>query len=246
MEEGITIYSTREEVLRRDPSAAEIPVLGPVEQPGAATVGHASAPGPLAVGKRLVPRLQAELWLSLRARGERRRDARGLPEGDPGTERVLMEAEAWLCRAQDRSLTRDGGVARHYSLRDGWGPSCPETTGYIGPTMLTWTQRRADADARRRARRMLDWLVSIQFPDGGFQAGPIRVKSVPMTFNTGQILIGLAAGATAFADAYREQMRRAADWLVSIQDAEGTWQRHLTSFSPTRPATSATATRHGG
>lgn len=159
-------------------------------------------------------------------------DARGLPAHDPGPERAIDEAIAWLGRAQDNSASADGGVARHYSLIKGWGTSYPETTGYIVPTMLAHADWRGDEDTRARARRMLDWLVSIQLADGGFQGGRIDATPVvPVTFNTGQILMGLAAGVVAFGEAYRAPMRAAADWLAKSQDPDGCWRKHPTPFA---------------
>jgi hypothetical protein len=79
---------------------------------------------------------------------------------------------------------------------------------------------------------MLDWLVSIQFPEGGFQGGKVDSEPrVPVTFNTGQILLGLAAGVREFGDAYRGPMRRAADWLVGSQDPDGSWRDHRSPFA---------------
>jgi hypothetical protein len=49
-------------------------------------------------------------------------------------------------------LQRSRPLAR---LTTGWGPSYPETTGYIVPTMLEQSTRRGDAVLRERARRML-------------------------------------------------------------------------------------------
>ena len=84
-----------------------------------------------------------------------------------------------------------------------------------------------DTSYRERARRMLDWLVAIQYPSGAFRAGSMGSRhDVPTTFNTGQILIGLSAGVVEFGDRYREPMRRAADWLVEVQDADGAWSGH--------------------
>jgi hypothetical protein len=123
-------------------------------------------------------------------------------------------------------------VARDYSLIRGWSASYPETTGYIVPTLLTYARISGDETARSRARRMLDWLVSIQMPAGGFQGGPIgATPTVPVVFNTGQILLGLAAGTVEFGDAYRESMRRAADWLVGCQDRDGCWRRYSSPFA---------------
>jgi len=166
------------------------------------------------------------------AKAEARKDKRGLPAGDPAGAVAVREAIAWLCRAQDFSTTKDGGVARHFSLVSGWGPSYPETTGYIVPSILEFARHTGDADIARRGRKMLDWLLAIQFPDGGFQGGIIGAQPlVPVTFNTGQILLGLAAGAREFGEPYRSSMIRAADWLVHTQDADGCWRRHPSPFA---------------
>lgn len=150
---------------------------------------------------------------------------------DPGPERVIEEGIAWLGRAQDNSTTQDGGVAGHYSLINGWSASYPETTGYIVPTMLAHGHETGNAQSIARARRMLDWLVSIQFPEGGFQGGMInQTPRVLVTFNTGQALIGLAAGA-ALDPQYLEPMRKAADWLVATQDPDGCWRNYPTPFA---------------
>ena len=170
------------------------------------------------------------------AKAEHRRDRQGPPEADPGIEPAVDAALGWLGRAQDRSATSDGGVARHYSLVGGWAPSYPETTGYIIPTLLDCARISGNESFRRRAQSMLDWLVSIQLDGGGFQGGMIGQTPVkPVTFNTGQILMGLAAGAKAFdgepGAAYRQAMHRGADWLVEIQDDDGCWRKGATPFA---------------
>lgn len=158
-------------------------------------------------------------------------DHAGLPPGDPDAERVIEAAVQWLCRAQDTSASADGGFARAFSLLSGWSTSYPETTGYIVPTLLEVAAATAADDLSRRARRALDWLVRIQMPSGAFQGGKIDstpVMAVP--FNTGQVLLGLAAGEAAFGT-YREAMRRAADWLVEVQDPDGCWRKFPTPFA---------------
>ena len=174
--------------------------------------------------------------LTAAARAERLADRRGLPAFDPGPQAVVDTCTAWLCAAQDHSSSNDGGVARDYSLLTGWASSYPETTGYIIPTMIALARRAGDeggdAALHERARRMLDWCVAIQFPAGGFQGGKIdSTPRVPVTFNTGQILLGLAAGVTAYGDRYRDALHRAARWLRDSQDADGCWRRHPTPFA---------------
>jgi hypothetical protein len=151
---------------------------------------------------------------------------------DPGPERVAGECVAWLGRAQDCSASNDGGVARHYSPVSGWAPSYPETTGYIIPTLLAYAERAGRRDLLDRARHMLDWLVAIQFPEGGFQGGVAGAEPrVPVVFNTGQILLGLAAGERGIGG-FGGPLRRAADWLASVQDTDGCWRRHASPFAP--------------
>lgn len=151
---------------------------------------------------------------------------------DPGPEAIIQCNTEWLSRAQDMSSSADGGVARDFSLLKGWATSYPETTGYIVPTVLDIARLRNDEKLRARGRRMLDWLVSIQFPDGGFQGGKVdATPRVPVTFNTGQILLGLAAGVREFGEPYRDPMNRAAAWLRDSLDPDGCWRRYPTPFA---------------
>lgn len=166
-----------------------------------------------------------------RARAQLESDRNELPPVDPGPSRIVTECVRWLCRAQDSSPTSDGGVARHYSLIKGWAPSYPETTGYIVPTILSYAARSDDRGVLERARRMIDWLVSIQLDDGGFQGGVIGAVPVKaVTFNTGQILLGLAAAHARF-HSYLLPMQRAADWLCATQDPDGCWRRFGSPFT---------------
>jgi len=122
-------------------------------------------------------------------------------------------------------------VARHFSVIDGWSASYPETTGYIIATLTEYGKEKELGEPIERARKMLDWLVAIQFEEGGFQGGMVdQLPRVPVTFNTGQILIGLSSAA-ALDIRYRDAMRKAADWLVSTQDPDGCWRGYPTPFA---------------
>ena len=164
---------------------------------------------------------------------ECRRDRQGLRRDAPDIEQALAAASDWLELAQDRSKSSDGGVARHYSLVDGWAASYPETSGYIVPTFLELARRTRHEKLQKRARRVLDWLVSIQLDDGAFQGGPIGSEPVlPAVFDTGQILMGLAAGVKEFgAENYGKAMNRAADWLLHAQDKDGSWPQEIAPFA---------------
>jgi hypothetical protein len=177
-------------------------------------------------------KIKAELFLPRAARKARARDKAGLPEMDPGCEAIIHEGVTWLGRAQDCSASADGGVARDYSLIKGWATSYPETTGYIIPTMLAYSNEFNAPGAKERATRMLDWIVNIQLRDGGFQGGKIDSHPiVPVTFNTGQILLGLVVGAANVDTRYLEPMHRAATWLVNSQDDDGCWRQYPTPFA---------------
>lgn len=166
------------------------------------------------------------------AKNEREIDDSGLSVLNPEISQVIRESIEWIGRAQDNSTSNDGGVARDFSLLTGWNASYPETTGYIIPTLLTYAKINNDEAVRSRAKRMLDWLVSIQFPDGGFQGSVVgAVPEIQVTFNTGQILLGLASGTKEFGDEYREPMLRASDWLVRTQDSDGCWRKHRSPFA---------------
>jgi uncharacterized protein YyaL (SSP411 family) len=78
---------------------------------------------------------------------------------------------------------------------------------------------------------MLDWLISIQHPAGGFPGGSIGGLSPgPVTFNTGQIVLGLASASREFSN-YEEALCRAADWLVNTQDPDGCWRKYPSPFA---------------
>ncbi|MCP5157415.1 MAG: hypothetical protein H6983_24790 [Ectothiorhodospiraceae bacterium] len=182
--------------------------------------------------RALARRMLDELSLPAAARSERARDRRGVPSHDPGIPAVLEAATDWLCLAQDRSASADGGVARDYSLLNGWATSYPETTGYIIPTMFDMADHLGRPDLRDRAARMLDWFVAIQLADGAYQGG--RIDSVPVrptTFNTGQILLGLARGVVELGDGYRDACTRAAQWLADTLDEDGCWRRFGSPFT---------------
>lgn len=88
-----------------------------------------------------------------------------------------------------------------------------------------------DTEFLNRAETALQWCERIQLPSGGFQRGTILADpAIAVTFNTGQILLGLAAGVREFAK-YDNPMRRAADWLMATQESDGAWRSHPTPYA---------------
>ena len=141
----------------------------------------------------------------------------------------LRAAIEWLCRAQDvRDDQRDaGGVSAGWSFEDGWLPSYPETSGYIVETFIAASSYLDHLDLRRRANRIIDWELSIQYPDGAFPGHFGEPGSRPVIFNTGQIMHGMLAGYTQLG---REECLsaavRAGEWLVKQQDEDGCWRHY--------------------
>jgi uncharacterized protein YyaL (SSP411 family) len=148
-------------------------------------------------------------------------------------EQHLRAAVDWLLHAQ--SCAADDGVPHSYDLRRGiWHASYPETTGYIIPTLLDYAEHFQQPRYAEAALRMADWEIAVQLPDGGVRAGTMAAEVVePTIFNTGQVLFGFARAFTATrADRYEQALRRAADWLVRAQDADGAWRRFPSPFAP--------------
>lgn len=145
----------------------------------------------------------------------------------------IRAALAWLFRSQD--VNDDGGSSAYFSVETRrWAPSYPETTGYIINTLIgALVALDLDEATRReietRARRMADWLVSLQMPDGAFPAGLAGDPDPqPRLFNTGQVLSGLVTlGIRSSDETVLEAARRAADWMCDIQNDDGSWDRYL-------------------
>jgi hypothetical protein len=148
------------------------------------------------------------------------------PEFDHATH--LASVIDWLCRAQD---IRDGhpdagGVSAGWSFEDNWLPSYPETTGYIIETFLAANKVLKRPDLERRARRMIDWELSIQQNDGAFPGHFGEAGSRPVIFNTGQIMHGMLAGYLQLGhQECLEAAVKAGLWLARQQDADGSWHR---------------------
>jgi|TARA_R100000501_G_scaffold17834_1_gene34260 hypothetical protein len=144
----------------------------------------------------------------------------------------LKRTAAWLQAAQDSQ--QDGGFSGRYKLHAGWTSSYPETTGYLIPTCLDLAKRLADPSWETRAQRAIDFLLPLQLADGAFPGGEIAENTEkPSPFNTGQILNGLNIWAEHTGEAdVAEAARRAAHWLISVQDEDGAFRQHFYANQP--------------
>lgn len=148
----------------------------------------------------------------------------------------LDAAIRWILHAHAQSA--EGGVPHSWDVRrQRWHADYPETTGYIIPTLLDYDAFFGAPEARLAALRMAEWEMRVQLTDGGVRAGTMDAEVVvPTIFNTGQVLFGWARAFAATADErFALALRRAADWLVAAQDADGCWRRFPSPFAPGHP-----------
>lgn len=125
------------------------------------------------------------LWLTRRKR---------LP---PAGVTTAADKALWWLRANHLA---SGGIRVHSRYHKAY----PEVTGYIIPTLL-------DHHEEDLAARLVEWLVSVQQPDGSF-ADPAHGE--PHIFDTAQALRGLLAGGNLVAGV-QPSIERAAEYLVS-------------------------------
>ncbi len=152
---------------------------------------------------------------------------RPLPEAQAGRPadpiRALQGAADWFCLAQDNS--GDEGLGS-YHLVTGWGRTYPETTGYIIPTLFALAERLQRPELADRAMRAANGLLKLQRPDGGWQGGRVGEDRPSVVFNTAQVVRGmLSVHQRTKDDRYLRAARKAGDWIVSAQEADGTWGR---------------------
>lgn len=147
---------------------------------------------------------------------------------------AARQAVSWLLHAHQQS--GNDGVPAWYDLkRARWAPSYPETTGYLIPTLLTYSQRTQDDQIRTRAFCMADYLLRVQTPEGAIPGPGAQPAGKPPVyiFDTGQVVQGWFAAWEATGDTrYEKAAIRAGDWLVENQDGDGAWRRYQFGDQP--------------
>lgn len=131
--------------------------------------------------------------------------------------RAVMQ---WLCRAHDNG---QGGVSIGWSLKTGWLPPYPETSGYIIPTFLRFAESHNEPEFIDRAIQIGKWLLKLQFDSGAFPSRP-GTGGIPLVFDTAQIIYGLLSLFYFTQDErWLEPAIHAAEWIISIQQPNGSW-----------------------
>ena len=131
------------------------------------------------------------LWLTRRKR---------LP---PANVTSAADKALWWLRANHLA---SGGIRVHSRYHKAY----PEVTGYLVPTLLA----RGEQDF---AGKLVQWLVSVQQPDGSFGDSE---HGNPYIFDTAQVLRGLLAGGDLVAGV-ESSIEMAAEYLVSMMVDEG-------------------------
>jgi uncharacterized protein YyaL (SSP411 family) len=140
----------------------------------------------------------------------------------------LSKAMDWLCLAHESTV--DGGVSEGYHLYHEWLPSYPETTGYLIETFFDYAHFAGDESLGHRAVRMADWLISIQNDDGSIPDSSFKEKVV---FDTGQVVFGfIRCYEETGEQKYLDSALRAGNWLLDVQENDGTWRKYAINQIP--------------
>ncbi len=149
-------------------------------------------------------------------------------------DKVHLEAAInWLCTAQKTSNC-DGVLALYNLLKKKWGEPYRETTGYIIPTFINYSKITGNKEFERRALAMGEWLFKEQLSDGAYGEKTKNSSIRKKVFNTGQIMLGLCN----LYDYTKEEKFllttiRSANWLISIQEKDGRWEKDTTKGAKT-------------
>jgi hypothetical protein len=181
------------------------------------------ATGLLRRPQRVFPLVQKLVSDKLRVSFEQRHLYSYSTSNRPSAE-TLNALLRWILEAQ----RDDGGIAAYYSLLTGYSASYPEVTGYIIPTLYDFARATGDHKSPAAAERATQWLLSLQMPTGAFpgglHGGLHNGAAQPSVFNTGQVLQGLVrVHAETKSPEIRQAAATAGDWLVKMQQPDGSW-----------------------
>ncbi|MBI2270823.1 MAG: glycoside hydrolase family 127 protein [Bacteroidetes bacterium] len=142
----------------------------------------------------------------------------------------LQASINWIITAQKHSGSK--GISLAYSMKLGWLPAYPETTGYIINTFIEYYKFTNNEYYLNKAIELGNWEMDIQLPSGG-----TRVQHPDNTqadiFDTGMVLLGLTDLYKETKDkTYYDAACKAGDWLTDVQDNDGKWSTYSYKMIP--------------
>lgn len=79
---------------------------------------------------------------------------------------------------------------------------------------------------------MADWEIDIQMGSGAVMGSVVTAKPTPAVFNTGQVIFGWLAAYREYGEnKYLDAAKRAGNYLVSVQDSQGLFDRGDSNFA---------------
>jgi len=143
----------------------------------------------------------------------------------------LDAAMNWLRRSIEAN--KGAGSSHSFIIARGWRPAYPETTGYILKTFLRFAELRDAEQNVNIARRLAEWLIAVQLPNGGIPGLDLGRTEGPNVFNTGMVLLGWNAIYLQTSDKkYLGPAQAAGDFLLTCLDDNGCFVHH-TSYGLT-------------
>ena len=135
----------------------------------------------------------------------------------------LEAAINWLYEAYNSTSKR--GVSALYNLMENkWDVAYPETTGYIIPTFLHYSQITDKSEFKDYAIEMGEWELAIQWEEGGIGEPYGVYGQKPRIFNTSQVMLGWMSLYKYFSEMkFLKASIKAADWIIKNQDLDGKW-----------------------
>jgi hypothetical protein len=137
----------------------------------------------------------------------------------------LDAAMTWLRSSIEAN--QGAGSSHSFIVAKGWRPAYPETTGYILKTFLRFADLRDPEQNINIARRLADWLIAVQLPNGGIPGLDLGRIEGPNVFNTGMVLLGWNAIYLRTSDRkYLGPAQAAGEFLLTCLDVNGCFAHH--------------------
>ncbi len=148
-------------------------------------------------------------------------------------EEHLTASITWLQKAFE--VKNKKGVSAAFNLIESeWMVGYPETTGYIIPTFIAYSEFTGNDEFLQDAIKMGEWEISLQWENGGIGEPPGVYGLKPRVFNTAQVMLGwLALYEKTSGKKFLDATIKSANWLVEIQENNGSWKQNTYMGSKT-------------